>query len=301
MNWADHSAYIELYPKEEFNYEECLLFLGRSDLEVTHQIRDGILYKLIKGDEECLLLKITGTSQSIKAEFPLGSCSAKARQEAAKYIWEWFDLDRDLEGFYNIARKDKILQPLIQNYYGLRIMGIPNLFEAITWAIMGQQINLTFAYTLKKRFTEQFGECLIFEGEPFWLFPEAEKIAALRVEDLRMLQFTSRKAEYIIGIAKAMAAGELTKEHLLQGSFEQMHSKLTAIRGIGSWTADYVIMKCLRHPNAFPIADVGLHNALKLQLALPSKPSLEEIREMAMGWEGWQAYAVFYLWRSLYV
>ncbi|WP_413229458.1 hypothetical protein [Heyndrickxia sporothermodurans] len=60
------------------------------------------------------------------------------------------------------------------------------------------------------------------------------------------------------------------------------------------------MMKCLNHPSAFPIADVGLHNALKVQLQLERKPTIEEINEFAANWEGWQAYATFYLWRSLY-
>lgn len=73
-----------------------------------------------------------------------------------------------------------------------------------------------------------------------------------------------------------------------------------AIRGVGAWTADYVMMKCLHHPAAFPIADVGLHQAIKRQLGLERKPTIEEIEEMSTNWGGWQAYATFYLWRSLY-
>jgi DNA-3-methyladenine glycosylase II len=166
---------------------------------------------------------------------------------------------------------------------------------------MGQQINLPFAYTLKQRFVEQFGEFITFEGERFWLFPSYEKISSLNVDDLRKLQFTTRKAEYIIGIAKDMKSGRLTKELLLQKQdHHQVQKSLMLIRGIGAWTADYVMMKCLHQTSSFPIADVGLHNALKNLLGLKEKPTIEEIEEYAANWEGWQAYATFYLWRSLY-
>jgi DNA-3-methyladenine glycosylase II len=166
---------------------------------------------------------------------------------------------------------------------------------------MGQQINLTFAYTLRKRFIEQFGESITFDEQKYWLYPTAERIADLELEDLRLLQFTGRKAEYIIGIAKTLASGELTKDKLLKMQTPlDMYQALIHIRGVGAWTADYVLMKCLHHKAAFPIADVGLHNALKNQLGLEQKPTILEIQEIATHWEGWQAYATFYLWRSLY-
>src|SRR5690606_25653311 len=145
---------------------------------------------------------------------------------------------------------------------------------------------------------EQYGESITFEGETFWLFPSFEMIAAINVDDLRRLQFTTRKAEYIIGTAKDMKSGRLTKDFLLLQKPDQIQKSLMQIRGIGAWTAAYVMMKSLHQPSAFPITDVGLHNALKNLLRLKEKPTIEEIEEYAANWEGWQAYATFYLWRS---
>ncbi|WLR55172.1 DNA-3-methyladenine glycosylase [Mesobacillus subterraneus] len=301
MNWIDHESYIEIYPPKEYNFEECLIFLDRSKLEVLHQINEGAVYKLIKVKESLVLCKIGFIKDVIKVEFPIGPPSIHFRKKAAEFIWEWFDLDQDLGEFYQLADQDKVLKTLVHKYYGLRIISIPDLFEALVWAIMGQQINLTFAYTLKKRFVEQYGESLIFRGETYWLFPSFEKIATITVEDLRKLQITNRKAEYIIGIARAMANGELSKELLLQKmDYQQIRKSLMMIRGIGAWTADYVLMKCLHYTSSFPVADVGLHNALKNLLDLERKPTMEELQDYAANWEGWQAYATFYLWRSLY-
>jgi len=301
MNWTDHESYIEIDPPKEFNFEECLIFLGRSNEEVLHQIKKESVYKLISVNESSILCKIEFINNSLRVEFPMCTPSIHSRTKVAEYFWEWFDLGQDLKEFYQMARQDRVLKKIADKYYGLRIMCIPDLFEALVWAIIGQQINLTFAYTLKKRFVEQFGECLTFEGETFWLFPSYEKIALIDVEDLRKLQFTGRKAEYIIGIAKALKNGELTKELLLQKQdYQQVQKSLMSIRGIGAWTADYVMMKCLHFTSSFPIADVGLHNALKNLLGLESKPTIEEIGQLAADWKGWQAYATFYLWRSLY-
>ncbi|QQZ08700.1 DNA-3-methyladenine glycosylase family protein [Heyndrickxia vini] len=301
VKWIDLETSIDICTPPEFNFDELLVFLGRSDREILHQIKNKELYKLIKVNEKFILLKITSTAPTtVHVDFPLGTPSN--REEIANYIWNWFDLNKDLKSFYTIAKKDKILSPLVEKYAGLRIIGIPDLFEALTWAIIGQQINLTFAYTLKSRLVKHFGENLEWNKETYWLHPTEKAISKLHVNDLKQLQFTTRKAEYIIDIAKAMTNGEITKEGLLQlKDFEQIHKTLMSIRGVGAWTADYVMMKCLNHPSAFPIADVGIHNALKVQLQLERKPTIEEIKQYATNWEGWQAYATFYLWRSLYV
>lgn len=240
MKWNDYISHMEIFPPKEFNFEECLVFLGRSDQEILHQIKERSVYKLIKVKESLILFKISFINGSITVEFPIHPPSFDSRIKVAEYVWDWFDLDQDLGEFYQIARQDNILKELTEKYYGLRIIGIPDLFEALVWAVTGQQINLTFAYTLKKRFVEQFGESLIFNEETFWIFPSYEKIATLGVEDFRKLQFTSRKAEYIIGIAKAMNNGELTKAGLLQKQdYEQVQKSLMSLRGVGAWTADY--------------------------------------------------------------
>ncbi|MBY0121532.1 DNA-3-methyladenine glycosylase [Bacillus sp. S/N-304-OC-R1] len=301
MKWIDHESYLEIYPPAEFNFKECLIFLDRSSQEILHEIKEQSIYKLLKVNDSLLLSKIVFIHNYIKVEFPISSPSFQDRKKVGEYIWEWFDLDQDLRGFYQVASQDNVLKTLAAKYYGLRIMCIPDLFEAIVWAIIGQQINLNFANTLKKRFVEQFGESLTFEGETFWVFPSFERLASINVDDLRKLQFTLRKAEYIIGVARAMTNGEIAKEVLLQkNNYHHIKNSLMSIKGIGAWTADYVMMKCLHYPTSFPVADVGLHNAIKNILDLERKPTLEEIEKYAAGWDGWQAYATFYLWRSLY-
>lgn len=222
MNWIDNGSSIEIYPPMDFNFKECLVFLGRSEQEVLHQIKDGYFYKLIKIDGELVLLEIVETKDSIRVEFPISSPTPGVREKAASYVWEYFDMNLELGSFYEMADKDKVLQKIVQKYRGFRIICIPDLFEALIWAIIGQQINLTFAYTLKKRFVEHFGECLTFEGNTYWLFPEFETIANIEIDDLRKLQFTFRKAEYITGVAKAMTSGQLTKEALLQQDYQQV-------------------------------------------------------------------------------
>ena len=301
MHWVSKEGYIEIYPPMDFNFKECLLFLNRSSQEVLHRIKEGHLYKLLKFDESLILCKISWLDPIIRVEFPLHIVSKTEQEWVVTYIWEWFDLDYELDSFYRGASEEKLLKELIIKYRGLRIIGIPDLFEAICWAILGQQITLSFAYRLKKSFVEHYGECISFEEEDYWTFPSAHVIAELNVEELKKLQFSTRKAEYIIDIAKVISNGQLSKEDLLAlNDYHLVKKRLVSQRGVGPWTADYVMMKCLHFSNAFPIGDVGLHNAIKVQARMNRKPTLEELTSISKKWKGFEAYAIFYLWRSLY-
>lgn len=301
MNWNDHINYLELHPPEPFSFEECMAFLNRSDKEILHRCEGDHLFKLIKIDGQTILMKIMYINKVIRVEFPMGETSKFIREKTVEYIWEWFDLQRDLVPFYQLSESDKVLKPLVENFYGLRIIGIPDFFEALAWAILGQQILLSFAYTLKERLVKTYGESVEWGGETYWLFPDASEIGNLNVDELKKLQLTTRKAEYLIGVAQAVSTGALTKDQL--GSLTedmQIKSALMALRGVGAWTADYVMMKALGRPSAFPVGDAGLQNALKQQLGLGRKPTLNEMNELAKNWSGWEGYATFYLWRSLY-
>ncbi|MGG1555430.1 DNA-3-methyladenine glycosylase [Paenibacillus ferrarius] len=303
--WREAERTLIVPLPQPFHYGHNLDYLQRSTNECLYHIQDGVIYKLLPvagqnvlitleaGDDTALRIRILEPSE----EAP----SVETREAIADYVWTWLDLGTDLAPFYAMADRDPILGPVAASFHGLRLLGIPDLFEALSWGIIGQQINLPFAYTLKRRLVEQFGTSLTWEDRTFWAFPTPERIAALAPEDLTALQFTRSKADYLIGVAALMAEGALSKEHLLSlRDYPQMEQTLLRIRGIGPWTANYVLMRCLRWPSAFPLADVGLHNALKHVLQRSEKPALPEIRRMAEGWAGWEAYATFYLWRVLY-
>ena len=245
---------------------------------------------------ELILIKISYKDHVLIIEFP--DKEPLNLETVVEFLGNWFDLNQNLSSFYGTVSEDSLLQPLVERYYGLRMIGIPDLFEALTWAIMGQQINLTFAYTLKKRLVENFGKKLVLHQNEYWAYPSPEIIADLQVDDLRNLQFTTRKAEYVIGIAKEIVEGRLSKEILRSSEDPAKH--LISLRGIGPWTADYVLMKCLLKTDAFPVADVGLQNAVMKQLKWQQKPTIKELKNQAQNWSGWEAYATFYLWRSLY-
>ena len=283
-----------------FNFQLCLESLRQSPLEVMHIVKKDKVIKLIYFAGKPVVIKVKQKDNFLIAEnLNGGKLNVAWKHAIINFVKDWFDLDRDLRPFYKLAANDAILNEVVKTYDGLRLMGIPDFFEAISWAILGQQINLTFAYKLKQRLVENYGKSFTHKDKTYYAFPDPETIAKLAPSDLRPYQFSQRKAEYLIGVAKLFTNGELDKDAILKLSPEEAKVKLIKIRGIGNWTANYVIMKCLRYADGFPLEDVGLHNALKLKMNLSSKPDLATINKIGAKWQPWRGYATFYLWQTL--
>ncbi len=187
------------------------------------------------------------------------------------------------------------LHGLFQEHRGTPLILDFDPFSCLIKCIIHQQLNLKFAYTLTERFVKTFG----FEMDGVWFYPSPDKIAGLTVEQLRSLQFSGRKAEYVIGIAQAAAEGSLDFGQIKNSSDEEIFQTLIKIRGIGGWTIQNFLLFGLGRPNLFPIADIGIQNALKKLYKLEQKPDLEQIEKYKQGWEPYLSYAALYLWRSV--
>jgi DNA-3-methyladenine glycosylase II len=170
-----------------------------------------------------------------------------------------------------------------------------DVFGCLLKCIIHQQLNLKFAYTLTERFVKTFG----FEMEGVWFYPSPETVAGLKVSQLRELQFSQRKAEYVIGVGKAVAEGELNLKSLKQVSEEEIFNHLIKLRGVGNWTIQNLLLFGLGRQNLFPTADIGIQNALKKLYKLEQKPTLEQMEQYKKEWEPYLSYASLYLWRSI--
>ena len=305
-----------------FSFAECLVFLGRSEKECLHYVQDGIVQKMIVSNGQPVLMEISddaaagslsvmirtakdgaagnGLAEDGSVEDDVTSSAEIDEAYIRRYISHWLHLDADLRPFYDFAAKDAVLASLAERYKGLRLIGIPDLFEALTWSITGQQITLGFAYTLRQRFIQAFGHHAVIDGKDHYVYPHPSVIAALEPASLISMQFSRSKADYIIRLAQSMTAGDLTAEQLENMNYQQAREHLISFRGIGNWSANYVLMKYHRHHQALPLEDAGLHNALKYQLQLATKPSLADVKAYTQHWGEHAAYATFYLWRSLY-
>jgi DNA-3-methyladenine glycosylase II len=283
----------------EYNHNLTLQFLSRSPKENLHFIENQTVTKLLLIDNNPVLISIEAQHERLKVEVLNKKPSPQDKELIERFIVEWFDLDSDLKMFYALAKKDELLKPLVKKFYGYRIIGQPDLFESLIWAVLGQQINLSFAYTLKQRFVENFGNRIIIDKKDYYVFPTPKTVAQLTDVDLLPLQFSRQKSKYTVNIAKEFTSGNIAKEKLKGLPLMTLKEELMKVKGIGNWTANYAIMKTFRYPDAFPLEDAGLHNAIKNQLQLKEKPSLDRVKKIFKKYKGWEAYVTLYLWKSL--
>lgn len=283
-----------------FSFEECLWFLNRNYDDCLHFLETGKVTKAIRLQNEEVVISLSATERDVEITIHRDNISPDVLTAVITYIEHWLDIRKDLTPFYALLGKHKQLAYMRENFWGLRAIGIPDLFEALVWSITGQQINLKFAYTLKRRLTETYGTTLRFNDRPFYIFPEPHVLAQLEPEDLRKMQFSSGKADYIINTAKAFVNGAISKEQLLLlPDFESRQKALTQFKGIGIWTANYVLMKTIKDAGAIPTGDVGLLNALVGHGIIQNRTETQKIEKLFKQFKGWESYLVIYLWRSL--
>lgn len=287
---------IEIQQPQYFSYLQCLGYIDRGFDECLYNVKGKRITQATVINGEQILMEVDGDEEVIHARVLTGGGGTSVN-DIEKYIRSWLDLDRDMDAFYN--QQDPMLKALINRYSGLRLVGIENLFETLCWSIIGQQINLTFAYKLKRALVEKFGTYCVYEGEQYYFFPTPEVLAGATKEDLLALQFSKQKADYVINLAQIFSNQEISKADLQRLTLTQAVDRLSELRGIGPWTANYVAMRCLKFMEAFPMGDAGLQNAIKYFSGSKEKPSIAELLALSEKWKGWQAYATLFLWRSL--
>lgn len=290
---------IKIPVPELFNKDECLWFLSRDFDDCMYRVYKDRVRRAFGEAGSIMVVDVYMMPDELVLEWLNMKPCDQDIENVIRFVSEWFDLETDLTQFYSIILEDKRIAHIAKEYSGLRFIGIPDLFEALAWGIIGQQINLSFAYKLKRRLVEKYGTFTLYEDEKYYVFPAAEVLSEVKTDDLRALQFSEKKAEYLITIAKAFSAGTLSRE-LLQNlpDLESRIKYLTNIRGIGLWTANYALMKSLKEPSGIPHGDAGLLNALINHGIIEAKNDKASIEEFFKPFTGWEAYLVFYLWRT---
>ncbi|MET0785673.1 MAG: DNA-3-methyladenine glycosylase [Paenisporosarcina sp.] len=236
-----------------------------------------------------LTLLATGTSDK-----PIFELEGVESEEQANLVKEIFHFDRSLEPIQEHFASTN-LSTIFDEHKGTPIVREFSLYSTLMKSIIHQQLNLSFAHTLTTRFVHTYGQ----EIDGVWFYPTPEKIGQLQVEALRELQFSTRKAEYVIGVSQAIASGELDLDKLALEDDDTITQTLIKYRGIGPWTAQSFLLFGLGRPNLFPLADIGLQNALKKLWGSAEKPRADEIASHFPKWSPFLSYASLYLWRSI--
>jgi len=202
------------------------------------------------------------------------------------------DLDSDPQAVADALGPDPLLGAAIRAHPGRRVPGHPDCDELAVRAVLGQQVSLRHAATLAARLVAAHGEPLAHpRGTLTHVFPSA---AALAAADVGAAGLPRARAQAIRALARRLASGELTLDH---GSDRAAARRgLLAVPGVGPWTVEYVAMRALRDPDAFPAADLGVRHAIE---RLGHDGRARSIERLSERWRPYRAYAVQHLWASL--
>ena len=217
---------------------------------------------------------------------------------AARALHRVLSLEHSPQPFYDHVQDEPVLGPLTRRLWGLRPLGSPTIFEMLVMAILGQRISLIAAGAIKARMVRALARSAVVDGHTYYTHPAPEALAQASHEDLIALAFSRRKAEYIRDLARSVASGALDLEALRGLPHAMLIERLIALRGIGRWTAEYVLLRGYGYDDALPAGDAGLRRQIWRRYALPAPPTEAEIIRMSQPWSPYRSWATLYLWNA---
>ena len=202
------------------------------------------------------------------------------------------DLDAHPQSIDAVLGAHPLLRPYVAGRPGLRVPGAWTPFELASRTVLGQQVSVAGANTLMGRLALRFGGKMETPWPGLHLTSAtAEAVAGASIDDIARIGMPGKRAEGLRHLARAMTEGHIP---LMPGDdAAATMAKLKALPGIGEWTAQYLAMRALRHPDAFPAGDLGLRKALTTGLTMPGERQALAIAE---AWRPWRSYAALHLW-----
>ena len=283
----------KLTPTQPYSFSLSLKRLQDLPRQIIGRVEEGPCYvRALEQDGKVGLVRITAAPEGALDVQVDGDLEPEAVLKAVRRA---FSLDLDLAAFQrHMDAADPVIAGIARKYSGARPIGAFDLFESLAFSIIAQQITMSFAFTLKESLVELAGKS--FGGYP--AFPSAAAVARLDYEDLTARKYTRKKAEYIIDIARAITAGQLDLEAAVARPFDEAVKGLTALRGVGRWTAECLLMDA-GASDAFPAGDIGIRNAVQRYYGLDHQPTEAEVRDLGKPWAPYGALTSFYLWLGL--
>jgi DNA-3-methyladenine glycosylase II len=240
---------------------------------------DG-LHRVINGRE----VRITAARGGVDAQ-PLDDTIEPA---VRKLLGGEFELDP----FYAFAQTDPVLARLVERLHGLRPPIAVEPFETLVTSITAQQVSLFAAFAVRNRLIDRFG----VKADSAYAFPTRERLALAEPTELAELGFSRRKAEYVVGLARS----DLDLDGLARRPDDEVKSALTALTGIGEWTADWFLARHLARPRAWPAGDLGLRKAVSAFYGEGRDLSTQEVRAIGERFDPFQNLTAHYLLAGLY-
>jgi DNA-3-methyladenine glycosylase II len=263
--------------------------------ELVDHFQDGVYQRLFQVGRRLLLLSVQQLGPPSRAllEVRLAGKDAGAsetRSAATRLLERSLGIHADIPAFYRACRNDPLLAEAIRRARGLSVAGFPDPWEALVTAVVSQQVNLAL----------RFGRRARIAGKTYIAFPRPERMAKETAARLRRLGLSKAKAETLLRLANGFRRGVLAEAELAALPDEELIQRLTALKGIGRWTAETALMRGLARPDAFPAGDLGVVKYVAQGLlGRDGRATEREMRELAERWRPHRALALTYAYAEL--
>jgi len=207
--------------------------------------------------------------------------------------------ETDLGLFRAAIARDKPLGRLVDALPGYKYMRGPDLWTMMLSSLVAQQISGAAARSIRAKLAALYGHVIRVGDEDVPVLPAPEVVAALSDEQLRAAGLSAKKAEYARGMAQAILDKTIVQADLKLMPPDEMITKLSALKGVGVWTAECIGIFCLGHRDLLPADDLGVQNAVAKVYKLKERPKPKELRARGEKWNGWRSWATAYFWAGL--
>lgn len=280
-----------------YRQADVLAFHGRDAQGVAEQVTPDGLRKGILQQGAPVLLEVDFTATQALCRAEIDGPVTEGMQDALHGVLiNILGLRIAPEPFAQLVAGDPLMGPLARANGSLRIVQSATPFEALTWAIIGQQINLPFAIALRRTFILQAGRR---HGGGLWCYPEARDVARLEPEQLTDRKFSRAKAETLLRLARLVDDGALSLELPASGEVAAMSQALLDVKGIGPWTVNYALLRGYGYADCSLHGDVAIRAALQKLLQEDSKPDMARTEQWLRQYAPHRTMAAAHLWASL--
>jgi AraC family transcriptional regulator of adaptative response / DNA-3-methyladenine glycosylase II len=279
---------LRLAYRPPFDFPMILAFLAKRSIPGIERIGETSYERVVGPAHASTWIRVTAAPDKPELRLELSDTDPRAIPDIVRRVRHVFDLDADLSAVHAVFAQDALLARAIEKRPGLRVPGGWDGFELAVRAVLGQQVSVAGATTLARRLVEAYGE----RREPARegldrVFPAP---AALAQAPLETIGLPKSRASTLRALATAVIEGRI--DFSPGQKLEEFVARFVALPGIGPWTAQYVAMRALGHPDAFPAGDLVLQQVLGAPGRLTEKAT--EARSQA--WRPWRAYSVLHLW-----
>jgi len=282
---------IDLPP--DYRLQDVFAFHGRDAEGLTERIEDRRIRKGVMVDGVPAVLEIDLGAQPDQALCTVDVDGAALPAQVQGMLLNVLGLRIDPSPFEAAVADDPLFAPLVARERGLRVIQSATIFEALSWAIIGQQINLAFAIALRRTFISLAGRA---HASGLWCYPDAEDAARLDLDQLTSRKFSRAKAETLLRLARLAADGTLD----LRRDAEPLDvsERLLAVKGIGPWTVNYALLRGYGFPDCSLEGDVAVRTAIGRLLGA-ERPTLPEAAAFLQAYRPHRTMAAAHLWASL--